>query len=206
MGIVKKHWGKKCSHYTQQIHVLLHGRQEQISPGCGWYASCLYSRPRQLILAILEKLLLPDGSPEVAFLMSEGSRSPLPSLTSTVQPPPIVPTGWDWAVGSTQTMIKWLISLAWLACKGSSQKQQQQGPNSSVGVCQNWVKIIGDHWRNTYSRVGEEPCLWPEVILNWTLPSALWRNLTLSTESIRGLLLVTQLGPQTHLCPWHCRS
>lgn len=71
------------------------------------------------------------------------------------------PQAGDWMVGPTKTVIKWLISLAWLICKGYSQ-QHPAGPQLQSGYLSKWVKIIRGLWRNTYSWVGEGQCLWPK--------------------------------------------
>lgn len=94
--------------------------------------------------------------------MSERSCSPFLPWHHSAAPSTSALQAGDWLVGSTQTVIKWLISSAWLVCKCYSQQKQQQGPNPGVGICQKWVKIIRGHWRNTYSWVRKEQHLWPE--------------------------------------------
>ena len=89
--------------------------------------------------------------PRSDFPGERRSHSPLLSWLSMVQPPRLTWRAGGRVVGFMQTMIKWLISFAWHACEGYSPRQQQQGPNSAVGTCQKWVRIIRDHWRKAYS-------------------------------------------------------
>lgn len=100
------------------------------------------------------------------FLDEYGKSCPLPSLASTLQPPHL--TG-AWAVGSTQTVITWLIASAGLLCKGHSQQEQQRGPSSAVGICQNWVKIIRDHWSNTYPWGSSGVVTWGDIRSNTSI-------------------------------------
>lgn len=152
MGILKrKNEEEAFSHHTQHSHVSEQDGREQDQPrfqpmGQLFVPCAPWNDPRSF-----GELTSVTRWPPRSDFPGERSHSPLPSWPSVVRPPCLTPQIGGRAVVSMQTMIKWLISFACHDCEGYSPRQQQQGPNSAVGTCQKWVKIIRDHGRNAYS-------------------------------------------------------